>query len=101
MNTRSPHQHPGSTTALSLAVAVLAVSSSAPLIAFALAPALAIAFWRDGLATVGLTPITLGPRRGELRRVLRRRDGLFCVLARGALAAPFPTRVPARPPRPG
>jgi drug/metabolite transporter (DMT)-like permease len=91
MNARSPH----TLTAFSLAVAVLAVSSSAPLIAFAAAPALAIAFWRNGLATVVLTPITLGPRRGELRRVLRRRDGLFCVLAGVALAAHFATWMPS------
>jgi drug/metabolite transporter (DMT)-like permease len=91
MNARSPHQRPGSTTVLALVVAVLAVTSSAPLIAFAAAPALAIAFYRNGIATVALSPITLGPRRGELRRVLRRRDGLFCVLAGVALAAHFAT----------
>lgn len=91
MNTRSPHQRPGSATVLALVVAVLAVTSSAPLIAFAAAPALAIAFYRNGIATVVLTPITLGPRRGELRRVVRRRDGLFCVLAGVALAAHFAT----------
>jgi drug/metabolite transporter (DMT)-like permease len=95
MNARSPHQRPGSTTVLALVVAVLAVSSSAPLIAFAAAPALAIAFYRNGIATVALTPITLGPRRGELRRVLRRRDGLFCVLAGVALAAHFATWMPS------
>jgi drug/metabolite transporter (DMT)-like permease len=87
MNARSP--------VLALVVAVLAVSSSAPLIAFAAAPALAIAFWRNGLATVALTPISLGPRRGELRRVVRRRDGLFCVLAGVALAAHFATWMPS------
>jgi drug/metabolite transporter (DMT)-like permease len=93
-NTSSP-RGPGSTTVLALVVAVLAVSSSAPLIAFAAAPALAIAFWRNGLATVALTPITLGPRRGELLRVLRRREGLLCVLAGVALAAHFATWMPS------
>jgi drug/metabolite transporter (DMT)-like permease len=92
MNARSPH----TATVLALVVAVLAVSSSAPLIAFAAAPALAIAFWRNALATVTLTPISLGPRRGELRRVLRRRDALvFCVLAGVALAAHFATWMPS------
>jgi drug/metabolite transporter (DMT)-like permease len=92
MNARSPH----TATVLALVVAVLAVSSSAPLIAFAAAPALAIAFWRNALATVVLTPISLGPRRGELRRVLRRRDALvFCVLAGVALAAHFATWMPS------
>jgi drug/metabolite transporter (DMT)-like permease len=92
MNTRSPH----TATVLALVMAVLAVSSSAPLIAFAAAPALAVAFWRTGLATVALTPISLGPRRGELRRVVRRRDALlFCVLAGIALAAHFATWMPS------
>jgi drug/metabolite transporter (DMT)-like permease len=92
MNARSPH----TATAFALVVAVLAVSSSAPLIAFAAAPALAIAFWRNALATVALTPISLGPRRGELRSVLRRRDALlFCVLAGVALAAHFATWMPS------
>jgi drug/metabolite transporter (DMT)-like permease len=92
MNARSPH----TATALALVVAVLAVSSSAPLIAFAAAPALAIAFWRNALATVALTPISLGPRRDELRRVLGRRDALlFCVLAGVALAAHFATWMPS------
>jgi drug/metabolite transporter (DMT)-like permease len=89
MNARSPH----TTTVLALLVAVLAVSSSAPLIAFAAAPALAIAFWRNGLATVVLTPISLGPRRGELRQ--RRGALLFCVLAGVALAAHFATWMPS------
>jgi drug/metabolite transporter (DMT)-like permease len=81
-----------------VAVAVLAVSSSAPLIAFAAAPALAIAFWRNALAAVALTPVTLGFRRAELHdltRGERRRAGLFCVLAGLALAAHFATWMPA------
>ncbi len=84
-------------TAGALAVAVLAISSSAPLIAFAAAPALAIAFWRNALATVALTPVTLGPRRAEIRdlRRGRRREGLFCVLAGVALAAHFATWMPS------
>jgi drug/metabolite transporter (DMT)-like permease len=88
MNTRSPH----TATAFALVVAVLAVSSSAPLIAFAAAPALAIAFWRNGIATVVLTPISLGPRRGELRP---RGAIVFCVLAGVALAAHFATWMPS------
>jgi drug/metabolite transporter (DMT)-like permease len=81
-------------TVLALAVAVLAVSSSAPLIAFAAAPALAIAFWRNSLAAVALTPITVGPRRAELTGASRR-DLIFCVLAGVALAAHFGTWVPS------
>jgi drug/metabolite transporter (DMT)-like permease len=94
MNARSPHQRPAWPTVLALTVAVLAVSSSAPLIAFAAAPALAIAFWRNGLATVALAPITLGPRRRELFGATRR-DVLFCVLAGVALAAHFATWMPS------
>ncbi|XVV12158.1 DMT family transporter [Actinoplanes sp. CA-131856] len=77
-----------------LVVAVLAVSSSAPLIAFAAAPALAIAFWRNFLATVALTPITYGPRRSEIRGASRRAV-LFGVLAGVALAAHFATWMPS------
>ena len=87
-----------SLTVAALAVAVLAVSSSAPLIAFAAAPALAIAFWRNGLAAVALTPVTLGPRRAEFRDIVagqRRRAGLFCVLAGLALAVHFATWMPS------
>jgi drug/metabolite transporter (DMT)-like permease len=94
MNARSPRQGPGLPTVLALTVAVLAVSSSAPLIAFAAAPALAIAFWRNGLATVALTPVTYGPRRAEIRGIARR-DLLFCVLSGIALAAHFGTWTPS------
>jgi drug/metabolite transporter (DMT)-like permease len=94
MNTRSPRLRPGLTTAGALAVAVLAVSSSAPLIAFAAAPALAIAFWRNGLAAVALTPVTLGPRRAELAGATRRAV-TFCLLAGVALAAHFATWMPS------
>ncbi|WP_229068113.1 DMT family transporter [Actinoplanes sp. DH11] len=85
-------------TVLALVVAVLAVSSSAPLIAFAAAPALAVAFWRNALATVALTPVALTARRAEVSGVIRgprRRDGLFCVLAGVALAVHFATWMPA------
>jgi len=91
---RSSHQRPVLLTAGALTVAVLAVSSSAPLIAFAAAPALAVAFWRNGLAAAALTPVTLGPRRQELLGV-RRRELLFCVLAGAALAAHFGTWMPS------
>lgn len=83
-----------SLTALALPVAVLAVSSSAPLIAYAAAPALAIAFWRNGLAFAALTPISLGPRRAE-PAAMSRRELMFCVLAGVALAAHFATWMPS------
>ncbi|WP_188119944.1 DMT family transporter [Actinoplanes lobatus] len=93
MNMRSPGQ-PASLI-LALTVAVLAVSSSAPLIAFAAAPALAIAFWRNGLAALVLTPITLGPRRAEVRRAAAGPAGILCVLAGLALALHFATWMPS------
>jgi drug/metabolite transporter (DMT)-like permease len=96
---RRSHRHgPAWLTAAALTVAVLAVASSAPLIAFAAAPALAIAFWRNALATVALTPVAAGPRRAEVFDVLRggrRRDGVLCVLAGVALAAHFGTWMPS------
>ena len=85
---------PALLTPVALAVAVLAVSSSAPLIAVASAPALAIAFWRNALAFVALTPISAGPRRAEVR-TLRSADGMYCVLAGLALALHFATWMPA------
>ena len=94
MNERSSRQRLGSPTVLALIVAVLAVSSSAPLIAFAAAPALAIAFWRNALATVALTPVAYGSRRAELRGATRR-TVIFAVLAGVALAAHFATWMPS------
>jgi drug/metabolite transporter (DMT)-like permease len=76
-----------------LTIAVLAVSSSAPLIAFAAAPALAIAFWRNALAATALTPVTLGLRRAEVRTL--RRVGAASVLAGLALAVHFATWMPS------
>jgi drug/metabolite transporter (DMT)-like permease len=79
---------------LALAVALLAISSSAPLIVYATAPALAIAFWRNTIAIGVLAPVTVIRRRGELRRLAGpdgRRDGLSCVLAGLALAVHFGT----------
>ncbi|MFC7528039.1 DMT family transporter [Actinoplanes sp. GCM10030250] len=95
---RSPHTAsvlPPPATSFALVVAVLAVSSSAPLIAFAAAPALAVAFWRNGLAAVVLTPVALLTRRTEVRGVLRRREGFLCVLAGLTLAAHFATWMPS------
>ncbi len=98
MNVRSAAHRPAILSAAAVTVAIIAVSSSGPLIAYAAAPAVAIAFWRNALAAAVLTPITLGPRRRELRDVVsgtRRRDGLYCVLAGLALAAHFATWMPS------
>ncbi|HEX6499639.1 MAG TPA: DMT family transporter [Micromonosporaceae bacterium] len=86
-------------TTAAIVVAVAAVSSSAPLIAFAVAPALAIAFWRNALAAGLLAPTALATRRTELAGLVRsptgRRTGLVCVLAGVFLAAHFSTWIPS------
>ena len=82
-------------TAGALAVAVLGVSTSAPLIAYAAAPALAIAFWRNALATGVLAPVAVATRPAELRELLAGRAGLVTLVAGVALAAHFGTWVPS------
>lgn len=81
-----------------LVLAVASVSSSAPLIAFAAAPALAVACWRNLLAVAVLAPFTLARRRAELRALTvgaGRREGWYCVLSGVALAAHFATWMPS------
>ena len=72
-------------TLLLMAVGVVAVSLSGPLMAAAVVPPLAIAFWRNGFATVALAPTATTRRRAELRRLDRRQLGLIaasgCALA--------------------
>ena len=84
-------------TIAALVVAVLAISASGSIAAYAAAPALAIAFWRNAMATGVLAPVAGLRRGGELVRLAgpRRRDLAVCVLAGAALAAHFATWVPA------
>ncbi|MET8229890.1 DMT family transporter [Micromonospora sp. NPDC005298] len=94
----SDRPSPDPLTTGAVGLAVVAVSSSAPLIAYAAAPALAIAFWRNLLAVAVLSPFSLARRRAEFRRLTvgaGRREGLFCVLSGVALAAHFATWVPS------
>ncbi|QLQ39128.1 DMT family transporter [Micromonospora robiginosa] len=95
----APHRPPLDAPTLgALALAVAAVSSSAPLIAFAAAPALAVAFWRNLLSAAVLGPVAVTRRRAELRALTvgaGRREGLFCVLSGVALAAHFATWMPS------
>jgi drug/metabolite transporter (DMT)-like permease len=70
------------------------VSTSGPLIAATAAPALAIAFWRNGMAAVALLPVALIRARAELRALDRRQWGL-CLLAGAFLAGHFATWVPS------
>ncbi|CAN5599953.1 DMT family transporter [soil metagenome] len=83
-------------TLLLLAVGVVAVSLSGPLMAAAVVPPLAIAFWRNAFATVALSPGVAVGRRDELS-ALRGRP-LRLVLASGlALAVHFSTWVTSLP----
>ena len=77
-----------------LAVAIAAVSTSAPLIAATAAPALAIAFWRNALAVAVLLPVASWRARAELRS-LTGRQWRLCVLAGLFLAGHFGTWVPS------
>jgi drug/metabolite transporter (DMT)-like permease len=76
-------------------VAVIAVSSSGPMIAYAAAPAIAIAFWRTALAVGALAPVAVIRQRDELATLATRRDGLFAALAGVALAVHFLAWVPS------
>lgn len=90
--------HLNGATVIALAVAVVAISSSAPIIAYAAAPALAIAFWRNALSTVLLAPVAGARRRVEFRALLRRSGRPIlasCVFAGVALAVHFGTWVPS------
>ncbi len=85
---------PGAPAIAAVTIAVVAVSTSAPLIAYAAAPALAIAFWRNALAAAVLAPVALATRRAEFRTA-GRRPLAFCVLAGLALAVHFGTWIPS------
>jgi drug/metabolite transporter (DMT)-like permease len=77
-----------------MAVGVAAVSTSGPLIAATLAPALAIAFWRNAFASAAIAPYALLRHRRELLALTRREAGL--TLGAGVLlAAHFATWVPS------
>jgi drug/metabolite transporter (DMT)-like permease len=79
------------TTYLLMAVGVLAVSTSAPLIAAMTVPPLAISFWRNGFATLALVP-GAARRREEITGLGRRSLG-WIALSGLALAVHFGTWV--------
>lgn len=92
-----PHHPPGSVDARTVAaavVAVLAVSSAAPLIAFAVAPALVIAFWRNALAVGVLGMFAAARRRAEFT-ALRGQAARYSVLSGAALAVHFGAWTPS------
>lgn len=89
-------------TVAALVVAVAAVSTSGPLIAYAAIPGLAIAFWRTGLAVAVLAPVAATRRRAEVRELLTGQTGRAgrgsasaTVLAGVALAGHFAGWVPS------
>ncbi len=77
-----------------LAVGVLAVGASAPLITATAAPALAIAFWRNALGSAAILPVVLARRLPEVRR-LGRREWLLLMAAGAFLAGHFGTWIPS------
>jgi len=79
------------TTTLALTLAVFAISTSGPLIAYAAAPALALAFWRNALATAVLVPAAAVTRRAELAKLWRGKEFRWSILAGVALAVHFAT----------
>lgn len=95
-SSRQPPLDPLTTGAVALAL--VAVSSSAPLIAFAAAPALAIAFWRNTLAVGALGLFSVARRRAEFRALATgdgRREAGYCMLSGVALAVHFVTWMPS------
>lgn len=77
-----------------IAIAVTAVSTSAPLIAATAAPALAIAAWRNLMAGGVLLPVALLTRRREIATLGKRGWGLS-LLAGALLAGHFAAWVPS------
>ena len=75
-------------TLMLMAVGVLAVSLSGPLMAAMVVPPLAIAFWRNAMATAVLAPAAVGRRHEELTG-LGRRQLLLITGAGLALAVHF------------
>ncbi|MCW2785939.1 MAG: hypothetical protein JWP74_2456 [Marmoricola sp.] len=71
-----------------LGIGVCAVSLAAPLTASLLVPALAIAFWRNAIATAVIAPVAAARNRVELR-ALDRGQVLTVILAGCCLAAHF------------
>ena len=72
-----------------LACGVLAVSTSAPLIAAMVVPPLAISFWRNGFATLALVP-GAGRRHDEIEQIRSEVSEYLAECAEKALASPMP-----------
>jgi drug/metabolite transporter (DMT)-like permease len=92
--TSHPLSRPSRTDGLLMGVALMAVSTSGPLMAATAAPALAIAFWRNALGGAVILPIALLRARAELRGLDARERGV-ALLAGLFLALHFATWVPS------
>jgi drug/metabolite transporter (DMT)-like permease len=77
-----------------LAVGVACESTAPPLIAATAAPALAIAFWRNGLGALAILPYAVVRARGEMRR-MSVRTLVLALLAGAFLAGHFGFFVPS------
>jgi len=89
-----PLDRPPPGDVLLIALGVSAVSTSAPLIRAAAAPAFAIAFWRNAMAAGVLGPWTYFRARDELRS-LDSRDRRLALWAGVLLALHFATWIPS------
>lgn len=85
---------PSGTDTLLMSVGVVAVATSGPIMAAMVAPALAIAFWRNALGAAVTAPWVLLRRRDELV-ALDRRQWRLVLLAGALLAVHFATWVPS------
>lgn len=94
--THDDHDSPLLTAGL-LATGVVAVSFSGPIAASTLAPALALAFWRNALGAAASAPYTIVRRRAELVRLVRHQPRLLgtAVLAGLFLALHFGLWIPS------
>ena len=87
-------QAPVGVDALILGVAILAVCTSGPLVAACAAPSLAIAMWRNAMASGVIVPWALWRRRAELAP-LRGRPGVHAMAGGVLLAGHFGTWIPS------
>ena len=90
----APIGRPHGSDAVVLTIALVAVSTSGPLIAAAAVPAMAIAFWRNAMAAGVLVPAVLLTCRDELRS-LDTRERRLTLLAGLFLALHFATWIPS------
>ena len=92
--TTQPLLRPSRADSVLMTIALVAVSTSGPLMAATAAPALAIAFWRNALGGGVMLTAALATAHGELRR-LDAREWRLALLAGVFLCVHFATWVPS------